>query len=372
MKAGVERIMSDRMNFLSEKGHKITLVTYEQGEHALSFPLHHNILHYDLNTRFFTLMKYGLPRRAFEFILLSHTFKKKLQKVIDTTQPDIISTTTYSLNLIGIILRIKTDAKRIIESHISFDSVLKENDYKGKPLLQIITRYYDQHLLNNVKKMDAFITLTNGDAKQWASYAKKMYVIPNPVTIYPTTVKDHTKTLHRIIGVGRLDPQKGFDLLIESFSYIADQCPEWHIDIFGSGNEEQKLQKLIYEKKLYEQVFIHPASDYIYEEFQNSDFFVFSSRYEGWGLVLVEAMSCGIPAVSFQCDYGPEDILTDHYDGLLVENGNIQDMANKILWMIQNPQERIKMGQAARDSAQRYKKTVILEKWLYILQSLVT
>lgn len=372
MKAGVERIMSDRMNFLSEKGHKITLVTYEQGEHALSFPLHQTIQHFDLNTRFFTLMKYGLPRRAFEFILLSHTFKKRLQKVIDTTQPDIISTTTYSLNLVGIILQINTHAKRIIESHVNYNSILKENDFKGKLLLQTITRYYDNYLLNKVKKMDAFFALTNGDAKQWAPYAKKLYVIPNPVTLYPATIKDHTKTLHRIIGAGRLDPQKGFDLLIESFSCIANQCSEWHIDIFGNGNEEQKLRKIITEKKLDKQIFIHPASDYIYEEFQNSDFFVFSSRYEGWGLVLVEAMSCGIPAVSFQCDYGPEDILTDHYDGLLVENGNIQDMANKILWMIQNPQERIKMGQAARDSAQRYKKTVILEKWLYILQSLVT
>ena len=99
------------------------------------------------------------------------------------------------------------------------------------------------------------------------------HFIPNPLTSYPEQIKPHQETHHRIICAERLNYQKGFDLLIESFALIADQCPEWHIDIFGSGTCTKNLES---------RNFIHPATDHIFEEFQNSDFFVFSSRFEGW------------------------------------------------------------------------------------------
>lgn len=371
IKAGVERIMSDKMNYMAEQNHEVTLITYEQGTHPISFPLHSTIKHIDLDTRLFTLKKYTLPLRIIKIYKLQRLFRKRLQQVVDTIQPDIINTTTYSLNLMGCILGIKTNAKRTIESHINYTSILKENDFKDNVFLKAIAKCYDYFTLKKIKKFDALFTLTKGDACHWKQYTDKIYVIPNPVTHYPESVKEHDCSHHRIICAGRLDPQKGFDLLIESFSLIADSCPEWQIDIFGSGDEEQKLRTLISSKGLDKKIFIHPASNQIYEEFQNSDFFVFCSRYEGWGLVLVEAMSCGIPAVSFRCDYGPEDIITNYYDGILVKNGDITDLANKILWMIQHPQERTNMGRAARITAKNFQKTNILEQWKNALQSLI-
>lgn len=371
MKAGVERIMSDKMNYMAERDHEITLITYEQGVHPISFPLHKTIHHIDLDTRFFLLKRYSLPRRIIEFIKLRRVFSRRLQQIVNTIQPDIINTTTYSLNLVNCILGVKTNAKRTIESHISYNSILKENDFKNNMILQVAARFYDHITLKRMRKFDAFFTLTKGDACKWKRYSEKIYIIPNPVTNYPNIVKDHIIQRKRIICAGRLDPQKGFDLLIESFSLIANRCLDWHIDIFGSGNDEQKLRKLIKEKSLDKRIFIYPASNCIYEEFQNADFFVFSSRYEGWGLVLVEAMACGIPAVSFQCDYGPEEIITNGTDGLLVKNGDIHEMAGKILWMINHPKERISMGLAARETAKQYQKTIIIEQWLKVAQSLV-
>ena len=371
MKAGVERLMSDKMNYMAEQGHQITLVTYEQGTHPMPFELHDNIRHIDLDTRFFTLKKYALPRRLIEILLLQKTFKKRLQRVIDDIRPDIIHTTTYSIALIDIILGIKTQAKKTIESQVSYNSILKENDFKGKGFLQRVAREYDHYLFNKLQRFDAFFSLTKGDTEQWKQYYKNVTIIPNPLTNYPETVKEHQEPHHRIICAGRLNYQKGFDLLIEAFALIAAQCPEWHIDIFGSGDEEQALRKQLAEKPLEERILIHQASSHIFDEFQNSDFFVFSSRFEGWGLVLVEAMSCGIPVVSFRCDYGPEDIITDHTDGLLVKNGDIRELSEKMLWMIQHQQERLTMGDAARNTAKKFRKEVVVEKWIEKFNSLL-
>lgn len=371
MKAGVERLMSDKMNYMAEHGHIVTLITYEQGTHSEPFSLNESIKHVDLDTRFFILKKHKLYRRIIEHRRLRQTFKKRLQQVIDDLQPDIINITTYSINLIGIIINLRCRAKKTIESHVSFDSILKEDDYKGKGILHIIARYYDAYLFNKLKNFDALFALTNGDALHWEKYVKTVHVIPNPLTTYPEHVKEHHETHHRIICAGRLDYQKGYDLLIEAFSLIADKCPKWHIDIFGSGEEERALCKMISQKGLEERISIHPATDHIYEEYQNSDFLVFSSRYEGWGLVLVEAMACGIPTVSFRCNYGPEEIVTNDVDGLLVKNGDIQELSDKIFWMITHPQQREKMGVNARIAVSKYKKEPIFQKWLTILNDLI-
>ena len=370
MKAGVERLMSDKMNYMAEQGHDIILVTYEQGTHPIPFSLHPSIRHIDLDTRFFTLKKYSLPLRFIKILQLQRIFRKRLQKVVDDIKPDIIHTTTYSINLIGIILNLSTQAKRTIESQVSYDSILKENDFKGKWGAQDIARLYDKYTFNKLNRFDAFFALTQGDARQWERFVSNVHIIPNPLTSYPEQIKPHQETHHRIICAGRLNYQKGFDLLIESFALIADQCPEWHIDIFGSGDEENNLRSLLAQKNLESRIFIHPATDHIFEEFQNSDFFVFSSRFEGWGLVLVEAMACGIPAISFRCDYGPEDIITDKIDGLLVPKEDINELGKNILWMTNHLQECQDMGAQARKKALQFKKEFVIEQWIKIFSAL--
>ena len=152
MKAGVERLMSDKMNFMAEHGHVVTLITYEQGGHSMPFTLNPNIKHIDINTRFFTLKKYALPRRFIEHMKLRKVFKKRLQQVINELQPDIINTTTYSINLIGIILNLHCSAKKTIESHVSYESTLKEDDFKGKGILHHIARYYDAYYFSKLKR----------------------------------------------------------------------------------------------------------------------------------------------------------------------------------------------------------------------------
>lgn len=364
LKAGVERVMADKLNWLAEQGYEVTMVTYEQGQHPQAFPLHSSIRFHDLGTCFYKIERYGLLKRIFLFLKLRRLFRVRLQELLDEVQPEVMVSTTYSIKLMDIILSMKTKAFRIVESHVACYSIKKIYDYRHRPVLRFFASLYDRWMLGRVAKADQMIALTNGDANDWRKYTSNVVVIPNPVTIYPKTILPHDGSCRRILCVGRLHEQKGFDMLINAFALIAHQCQDWIIDIFGDGSDKAMLTEMIHQYNLDGKITINPPTTTIYDEYQRSEFFVLCSRYEGFPLVLNEAMSCGIPCVAFRCKYGPEDVIEDQKTGLLVDNGNIQELADKMLWMINHPKERLQMGQEARQVAARYDKSTIMQLWL--------
>lgn len=361
--AGTERVMADKINYLAKKGHSITLITYEQGSHPLVFPLYTTVKHIDLDTRFFTLSKHSLFTRSFYFFKMKSIFRKRLQEIVNKQKPDYIITTTYSLKVAKDILRAKNNARTMMESHISHDSVIRHYDFKRNSISRYIIKLYDKRNIKTLKEFDNFITLTKDDGSQWSKCGIKSMIIPNPVTKYPEALYPSKTCNNRIIAIGRLNHQKGFDKLIEAFSIISSRFPQWRVDIFGQGELEKELNSLIVQKGLRRRISIHKPTKDIYKEYSQSDFFVLSSNYEGFGLVLVEAMSCGIPVVSFDCPYGPKEIITDTQDGLLVENGNVSQLAEKMEWMITHEKERTEMGRQARLSSQKYEISRIMSAW---------
>lgn len=369
-KAGTERVMSDKMNWLSDKGHEITLVTYEQGNHSFAFRLNSSIRHYDLNTRFFTLTKYCIVKRVICYLLLKRKFKKEFQFVVDEIKPDIIVLTSYSLFLFDVVISIKTTSKRIIESHAVFDTIKKSIRFRSNKYVGFVANIYDMHFFSCVKKYDGVITLTKSDSEKWAKYSSKVFVIPNPVTAIPDTIANVERN-HRIICVGRLHEEKGFDLLIESFAQIFEKCPGWNVVIYGDGSEKNKLEKQISDCGLKGRVSINPSTDSIYNEYLNSGLYVLCSRYEGFGLVLIEAMACGLPCISFDCPFGPREIIDNCKNGIIVENGNVRKMAYQMLWLINNTSRRVEMGKAARDSSFLYRKDNIMNRWLALFNTLI-
>ena len=361
--AGTERVMADKINYLAQKGYSITLITYEQGVHPLAYKLHPTVKHIDLETRFFTLQKHSLLTRSFYYIKLKRLFRKKLQGIVNEQKPDYIVTTTYSLKVAKDILRAKYNAKTIMESHINHDSLIKHYEFKKKDINRYFFLVYDKINKNTLKKYDLFVSLTEKDATQWRMSGIKTKVIPNPVTNYPKEINTNKKSNNRIIAVGRLNHQKGFDKLIEAFSLISSKYPEWRIDIYGQGELERELNSQIIPKRLEGRVVINQPTKDIYIEYLNSDFLVLSSNFEGFGLVLIEAMACGIPVVSFDCPYGPNEIITDMKDGILVKNGNVNQLSEKMEWMITHKVERTEMGIQARVSAKKYEIKYIMSIW---------
>ncbi|MCR5680731.1 MAG: glycosyltransferase family 4 protein [Prevotella sp.] len=363
MKAGTERVMSDKMNWLAEHGYNITMVTYEQGDNPLAFSLHPSIRHIDLGTCFYRLGRKMLLKRVPAFIKMRKEFRSRLQAMIDEVGPDIIISTTYSMKVMDIILSARTKARQIVESHVACYTIKKSYDYRNNPVMRVIASVYDKWMVGRVAKAEQLVVLTNGDADDWRTYTPRVAVIPNPVTACPEEILPHDGSGHRILCVGRLEAQKGFDMLIEAFALIANQCKDWFVDIYGDGSDKAMLTDMIRRNNLAGRININAPVSNIYDEYQRSEFFVLSSRFEGLPLVLGEAMSCGIPCVSFNCKYGPEDLIDDTETGLLVDNGSVKELADKMLWMINHRDERLVMGQKARQAAARFDKDAIMQKW---------
>ncbi len=221
-------------------------------------------------------------------------------------------------------------------------------------------------LVSKLKHLDQFIVLTEEDKKAWAELPN-ISVIPDPLSFSPT--QKSSLSVKRVIAVGRYVYQKGFDLLLQAWATIERQYPDWQLAVFGDGNRtpyEQQMKELgIDDSRCH---LYGPTTD-IQQEYVNSSLFAFSSRFEGFGMVLVEAMACGLPVVSFDCPCGPKDIVRDSEDGILVENGNIELLAMSLSKMMRDEALRQAMSKAALKNVQRFRIEQIAEQWRNIFES---
>ena len=365
-KGGTERIFCDKMNWLAEvAGYEIVFVTYEQGNHPFAYPLSNKIRHVDLNTRFFTTGTMPLLKRIRFKFTLPRLFKHRLRQLLDEIQPNLVISTTYALPLFREIL--SQPYRHVVESHVCYYQLLLQKKFTH---ISWLDRKIARHLLEMLKRCEKVVVLTHKDAACWKGY-DNIEVIHNVVTNYPEKITDVADRPKRIIAVGRLHAQKGFDLLIQSWQLIAARHPDWQLVVYGHGGDLQKLQQQLEKAGLTSSMTFAGATDNIYKEYQNSAFYVMSSRYEGWGLVLVEAMSCGLPCVSFDCPYGPSDIIRDGEDGFLVENGNIQQLAEKMELLINNKELRERLGVRARLNAARFTSDNIMPQWTKLFETIV-
>ena len=365
-KGGTERIFCDKMNWLAEvAGYEIVFVTYEQGNHPFAYPLSNKIRHVDLNTRFFTTSTMPLLKRIRFKFTLPRLFKHRLRQLLDEIQPNLVISTTYALPLFREIL--SQPYRHVVESHVCYYQLLLQKKFTH---ISWLDRKIARHLLEMLKRCEKVVVLTHKDAACWKGY-DNIEVIHNVLTNYPEKTTDIADRPKRIIAVGRLHAQKGFDLLIQSWQLIAARHPDWQLVVYGHGGDLQKLQQQLEKAGLTSSMTFAGTTDNIYKEYQNSAFYVMSSRYEGWGLVLVEAMSCGLPCVSFDCPYGPSDIIRDGEDGFLVENGNIQQLAEKMELLINNKELRERLGVRARLNAARFTSDNIMPQWTKLFETIV-
>lgn len=189
-------------------------------------------------------------------------------------------------------------------------------------------------------------------------------MIPNPLSNYDDRVS--SLNAKQVIAAGRYMPQKGFDLLITAWRLVSDRHPDWLLRIYGDGMREE-LQQQIDRLKLQENCILEHTVTNIVDKYCESSIFVLSSRYEGFGMVLVEAMACGVPPVSFACPCGPKDIISDGEDGFLVENGNVFALAEKICRLIEDEKLRKRMGALARINVKRFEIDRVASDWKQLL-----
>lgn len=366
---GVEKVIIEKMNVFAEHlNYNVTIITYEQGNHKIPFPLSPKVNYIDLNCIFYKLYQYNILKRAFKFLYLKSKFRKKINRIINDVKPDVLMCTTYSLLDVSTIIKNKTVPIKIIESHSEKDAILKR---KGNNLLYNAYALLSNILLiNKIKKSSIFATLTNEDFSKWNEIQNKI-VIPNMLYSLPNKAKTEN-TFKKVLSLGRLEEQKGYDMLIKAWLPISKKHPDWILEIFGSGSKKDYLNNLIAELDLNKYIKIKDPINNVYNELQNSDLYVLSSRWEGFGMVLIEAMTSGVPPVSFACPCGPKDIIKDGEDGLLVENGNIEQLAEKICYLIENEDVRKEMGKKARINVERFKVENIAKQWDDLFKELLS
>lgn len=368
---GLERILIDKANYLAQElGHTVYIITFEQGKHPIVYPLSDKVIHIDLDVCFYQLYQYGRLKRLLMQQQKEKEFHHRLTEVVTRAKADIVICTCCDFITTKVMSRLKHPAVKIIENHVAKAYVEKGSPKEVNRIVRLGFKLRDRVLYKCVKNADAFVTLTVNDAKEWKPITETR-VIPNMLTYYPPRTDEIKKLGKRVISAGRLTEQKGYDLLIKAWEIVHHTHPDWQLDIYGDGEDRATLEQEVKQRGLCHTITLHSPTTVIYEKYMESDFYVLSSRWEGFGLVLSEAMSCGIPCVSFNCPHGPSDIIKDNEDGFLVKNGDIEQLAKKICYLIEHEDIRRQMGQKARENVKRYLPINVMKEWEELFKLLV-
>ncbi|WP_344814409.1 glycosyltransferase family 4 protein [Microlunatus aurantiacus] len=221
--------------------------------------------------------------------------------------------------------------------------------------------------------LDAVVTLTETDSDAYRALLPDTHIesIPNAVPHQPFRRHSlETERSQTVVAAGRLTPQKGFDQLISAWALVHRDHPEWRLAIYGSGPEQPHLQSMIDEQALSETISLAGHVDDLPEVLRSAGLFVLSSRYEGFPMVLLEAMSCAVPVVAFDCPTGPSELIKDRVTGRLVPAGETAELAAAISSLIEQPSLRSQFGQAAATHARTYDRDLIATRWENLFQRL--
>lgn len=335
---GAERVICNVANFLHDECKvDVEIVTITQKNLELFYFLDKNIKITNLcvNTR----------KNIFLKIIDKIRIVIELRKINSDIYMGVGTLSTFLLYL-----SIKK-TKIFAYEHIEFDSINTK--------LKYIRSYI-------YKKIKGIICLTSIDMEKYKQLSKNVYLIPNFLSFYPK--ENSTLENKKILSVGRLTKRKGFDMLVKALDLIKFEISSWKIDIIGEGEEKENLLKLIKEKGLDKNISILDPTREILNNYLNTSIYVLPSIYEGFGMVLAEAMSCGVPCVSFDCPTGPKDIIKDKEDGFLIEEKNIEKLAEAIKKLVNDEKLRKCMGKKAKINILKYSKEKISEDWREFLK----
>lgn len=357
---GMERVLVEKANWLAEHWNcEVCLLTVNQGDHPISFSLHSDVIYVDLNIRFYRQYHLPLWKRLVTQHHLHLLFRERLKKKMQELMPDIIVCTR--LDYLRDVIRIKGDIPLVFESHSS----RLASRFEGDGLLRRLHVWYLQLA---VKKAQMVVALTKGDADEWKKLTPHVCVIPNVVRLNDSGIYSDCMA-KSVVFVGRFCRQKDIGTLLRIWGMVSQRHSEWQLHIYAGYGELQEVQ-LDRINQLNAQIIVHRPTGKIHEEYVKSSILLLTSIYEPFGLVLPEAMSCGLPVVSFDCPYGPADIITDGVDGFLIRNRNTEDFADKVCLLMDSQQLRSKMGQAGVVSSRRYESSRIMPLWKDLFERL--
>ncbi len=356
---GIERVLVEKMNYLSTQyGFDIYMITTDQGSHSVPFKLASTVHVEDLNIRFHQQYKYPFIKRLLVANRLKSKFRLLIKNRIQLIKPDVIVCTTANYVDINILVNLKGNIPLVVESHSICLHTLR---------IRRLSNVYAYYMYRKaIAKARMIVTLTDGDAKEWRTLHSSVSVIPNMVNV--GDVVPSTLTGKHVIFVGRFDDQKRPMEAIKIWQQVYPKFPDWHLDIYGEGEQFQEVK--IKANQLGMNIHVHYPTEQIFECYCNSSILISTSLFEPFGLVLPEAMSCGLPVIAYDCPYGPSSIIVDGKNGFLVPLNNRTVFVNRLCQLMENYVLRKELGSEAMKITSRFSKNKIMLMWRNVFQEL--
>jgi len=354
---GMERVLLNKLRWLVRRGgYELMLVTTDQSGRPPFYAFPPEIRMVDLGINYKADKDRNPVAKTLSYLKKRKLHRRKLTELLMREKADIVISLYPSES--SFIPFIKDGSKKVLELHFNKYFRLQ---YNRSGLLGLADRLRTRQDVKIVSRFDRFVVLTREDAANWGALPN-LQVIPNAALAISDV--HHTMGNHRVIAVGRLDYQKGFDRLLEAWSLLPVTLRKiWHLDIFGQGEWEQMLKDQCVALGISDSARIHPPTNRIFEEYAASEFLVMSSHYEGFPMVMIEAMACGVPAVSFEFLCGPRDIIVPEENGLTVPEGDIPALAAAMQRVMGDPDLLMRMSAGARVISQTYSEAVVMAQW---------
>ena len=363
---GMERVLLNKVTYLSAlPGWEVSVVTTDQHQRPPFYPFPEQVRMTDLEINYSDDNDKGVWKKITGYLRKRKGHKRKLTALLLKEKPDIVVSLYPSES--SFIPEIQDGSKKVLELHYCKFFRLQ---YGRKGLLGLIDKWRTRQDERIVRRFDKFVVLTNEDKGYWGNLPN-LEVIPNAAKLVCNRCSDVKNK--RVIAVGRLDYQKGFDRLIQIWELVqkTGKYTDWNLDIFGQGEWKEWLQLLIDEKHLSDTLHINKPTNRIYEEYAKSSIIVMTSNYEGFGMVLVEAMACGVPAIAFDCQCGPKDIIRHGENGLLIRNGDIEGLAAAMMKLMDDEAYRQRLSDKAKGIISTYAEETVMQQWITLFTTLV-
>lgn len=352
---GAEKVLTNRVNYLAEmKNFDVTIVTTEQNGNPPCYQLSSKIKTIDLGINYHRQKSYFNPLNIYK---IPRHFKK-LNHVIKKISPSVIVVLNYSFEFYWLPYVFKKIPK-IKEYHSSrfYHHEFIKNESLPKKIVNFFTVFIQ-------KKYDKIIVLNPTEKNFY--FNNNIEVIPNPIALSCKLTNINAK---QVIAAGRIAPIKGFEKLIDAWEIVNKEFPDWNLNIYGQGEVSyiSQIQSLINERNLEKSIILQPPTFDLIDKMIQHSIFVMSSVSECFPMVLLEALSVGLPIISFDCPTGPKNIITPNEDGILVENQNSAAMAEKIIFLINQQIIRREMSEQGKKNVNRFSEERIMKKWIDLL-----
>lgn len=334
---GMERIFADKINWLcKQRGIELTLLLVWKDAQPIEYPIDKRV----------NIVKLDVPyvKGGLSYPLALYRYNK----FIKTTRPDI----TVLCWVMGAFLGAYGHhvGKAIYESHLA------------------ATMMKHRWLIDKMQShVDAVVTLTTQDAVNF-NKAPMVQVIPSFTLLDPSLSPSYES--RHCVALGRFVYQKDYPRMIAIWKKVTESHPDWILDIYGDGEERPFIERCIKEAHLDDKVVLHGNTQDVAEAYTSGSIYLMTSRMEGFPLVLIEAMTCGLPIVAFNCPYGPQDVIQHEKTGYLIPYHHDEAYIEALSGLMDDVNMRMKMGDAAKAAVSQYSSEAIMQRWLTLFQEL--